>query len=274
MLSLEAHHIVPLRNWVADHLPTQHYPRGGRPPILSDSNLLTILLWDTIVLHHKTLKDLHTFSRLYLRSEFPCLPKYSGFVAHCHRVLPKMWDLLHELCVDRSIRLVDSTILDVCKLHRANRHKVAKNIASFGYNHQGAHYGFKLHLSVGLDGALCAFHLTPADVFDGQILPELIDRHTSIAVGDTHYGGVVMRTFVYEQFGTIVVATPHAKQKKKLMTRWQKMLLTWRTKIEAVNDRLKEHLSLVSSFPRSVEGYLLHYVRILLGYQMLVLSHL
>lgn len=40
-------------------------------------------------------------------------------------------------------------------------------------------------------------------------------------------------------------------------------------KIEATFDLLKELLPLVSSFPRSVNGCLLHYVRILLGYQML-----
>jgi Transposase DDE domain len=272
MLSLEAHHIADLRLWTANHLPTQRYPNGGRPPILRDSDVVTILLWDTIILHHKTLKDLHAFACMYLRTEFPRLPKYNGFLAHCHRVLPHLWTLLEELCVERSIRLVDSTIIDVCKVHRANRYRVAKGIASFGFNHQGTHFGFKLHLSVGLDGALCTFHLTPADVFDGQMLPELIDGRTKVAVGDMHYGGIVMREYVQERFGTIVIATPHTKQRKKLMASWQRFLLRWRTKIEAVNDRLKEHLHLVSSFPRSLSGYLLHYARILLGYQMLVLS--
>jgi hypothetical protein len=104
------------------------------------------------------------------------------------------------------------------------------------------------------------------------MLPELLRGHVHIAVGDTHYGGRVMRDFVYERFGTIVLATPHAKQKRGMMTRWQRQLLRRRTKIEAVYDALKEHLHLVSSFPRSICGYLLHYVRILLGYQILVLS--
>lgn len=272
MLSLEAHDIVPLRHWVANHLPKQTYARGGRPPLLQDSELVTILLWDTIVLHQKTLKDLHTFALMYLREEFPTIPKYSGFMAHCHRVLPQMWSLLEEICIDAPVRIVDSTMLQVCKLHRANQHRVAKNIASFGYNHQGAHYGFKLHTSVSLNGKLCAFYFTSASEYDGQILPELIDHHTKIVVGDSHYGGHVMQEYVYEQFGTMVITKPHTKQKKKIMAQWQQILLDWRTKIEAVFDQLKEHLSLVSSFPRSINGYLLHYVRILLGYQILALS--
>jgi hypothetical protein len=35
---------------------------------------------------------------------------------------------------------------------------------------------------------------------------------------------------------------------------------------------LKQHLHLQSSFPRSMQGYALHYIRILLGYQLLALG--
>jgi len=56
------------------------------------------------------------------------------------------------------------------------------------------------------------------------------------------------------------------------MPEWQHKLLTFRSKIESVFDYLKEHLHLVSSFPRSVMGYLLHYVRILLAYLIMVVS--
>ncbi len=274
MLSLEAHHIVALRTWVADHLPKQTYPKGGRPPILQDSDLVTLLIWNTLVLHQKPLKDLHTFARLYLSTEFRRLPKYNGFLAHCHRVLPKLWHLLEDLRSHACVRLVDSTMLPVCKLHRANRHRVAKSVAAFGYNHQGTHYGFKLHTSVSLDGKLCSFFFTPADVYDGQVLPELIDHRTRLAVGDSHYGGIIMRQFFWERFETIVLASPHYKQKTKMTAEWQRLLLNRRTKIEAVFDRLKEHLQLASSFPRSINGYLLHYISILLGYQILVLSQL
>jgi hypothetical protein len=56
------------------------------------------------------------------------------------------------------------------------------------------------------------------------------------------------------------------------MAFWQFFFLGQRSKIEAVFDMLKEHLHLVSSFPRSVRGSLVHYVRILLGYQIMALS--
>ncbi len=80
-----------------------------------------------------------------------------------------------------------------------------------------------------------------------------------------------MRRHVFEAYGTIVIAPPHPKQRKKMMTAWQHLFLKVRSKIESVFDFLKEHLQLVSSFLRSTRGYLLHYVRVLLGYQVMML---
>lgn len=152
---------------------------------------------------------------------------------------------------------------------RADSHKVAQSIAHFGKNHQGWHYGFKLHASVNHRGQFVGLALTPANVHDAQKIPSLVNRQTKIAVGDTSYTASVMRNFIWKTTGTIIVSPPHPKQKKKIMTQWQHKLLTARPKIESVFDYLKEHLHFVSSFPRSVNGYLLHYLCILLSYQIL-----
>ncbi len=164
---------------------------------------------------------------------------------------------------------MDSTVLPVCKRHRADSHKVCRNIADFGKNHQGWHYGFKLHMSVDPHGKLCGLAFTPASHSDTQQIPKILNEQTRIAVGDTLYGARVMREYIWKHYGTIIIAPPYPQQRKKLMAPWQQRLLSLRSKIECVFDMLKEHLNLVSSFPRSVSGYLLHYVRILLGYQIM-----
>ena len=46
-------------------------------------------------------------------------------------------------------------------------------------------------------------------------------------------------------------------------------MLEARPKIECTYDYLKEHLFLQTSFPRSVHGYAVHYIRVLLSYQLL-----
>lgn len=271
MLFLQSHHIVDLYYWVDKELPTQIY-KTGRPPLLQKSEIITILIWNTIVLKQKTLSDVHSFMKTYHSHDFH-LPKYSAFMNHCHQALPQMLLLLDQLLsATEAVRLMDSTMLPVSKPHRADRHKVAKGIAKFGKNWQGWHYGFKLHASVSLDGRLCGLAFTPANIYDAQIMPNILNQHCTIAVGDTLYGARVMGRIIYENYGTAIVAPPWPSQKKKLATDYQLYLLNQRAKVECVFDYLKEHMHLTSSFPRSVEGYVLHYVRILLSYQIMVLN--
>ncbi len=182
--------------------------------------------------------------------------------------------LTNMLSDEEAIRIMDSTMLEVCKLHRADRYKVARNKAQFGKNWQGWHYGFKLHASIGLNGLLSGIALTSANVHDAQMEHILLNKHTRIAVGDTLYGARVMRERMWKRYGTIIIAPPHPKQKKKLVAPWQIELLDVRSKIESVFDILKEHFHLVSSFPRSFTGYLVHYARVLLSYQIAVLSRI
>lgn len=272
MLSLSSHHIIDLYVLVDDTIPKISRPRGGRPATLSESELITILLWNQLAVKQKTLKDVHRWLLLYHQNEFPHIPKYNAFLDHCHRIAPLLHHLLTQLlCTDSSLRFMDSTMIPVCKLARADNHRTALGMAQFGKNHQGWHYGFKLHASIDPKGRLRGIALTPANVYDAQMMPRILNDRTRITVGDSHYGASVMRQHIWETYGTIIIAPPHFKQKKKIMAGWQYLLLKMRPKIESVFDYLKEHLHLVSSFPRSVKGYLLHYLRILLGYQLLVM---
>ena len=45
-----------------------------------------------------------------------------------------------------------------------------------------------------------------------------------------------------------------------------------RPKVEAVFGLLKERFSLVTHYPRSIAGYLAHYLRTLLAYQLEAIS--
>lgn len=273
MLVLQKHHITDLYVWIDDSLSKNNKPYGGRPSSLGDSELVTILIWNTLTVKQRNLKDIYSWIKLDYQEEIPSLPCYENFVKHYHRILPRLIDLLNQILVTNSnIKIMDSTMLEVCKLVRADNHKTCKNIAQFGKNHQGWHYGFKLHASVNLSGQLGKIFITPANFHDTQAMPKILNEETILAVGDGGYTASVMKKFIFENYGTIVVSPPHPKQNKKLLTLWQYQLLKIRPKIESVFDYLKEHLNLVSSFPRSVAGYFLHYVRILLGYQIMAIS--
>lgn len=271
MRALQRQYIVDLFVLVDDSLPKQ--VKRGAKSVLTDSELLTILIWDGLTEPHKNLSSIHAWITREYGDYFPRLPKYQNFVAHVHRLLPQMVRLLQSLLVSGApLRFADSTMLPVCKPIRADRHKVAKGVAQFGKNWQGWHYGFKLHAAIDHHNRLAALVFTPASEHDNQHMEQLVDQQTRILVGDSHYGGAVMRKRLWKKHQTIVIAPPHHTQKKKIAASWQMLLLHMRPKIEATFGRLKEQHYLVTSFPRSVKGYFTHYVRVLLGYQMSVNS--
>ena len=268
MLSSKSNFITDLFVVIDDLLPKEEVGKG-RPKLMQNSELITALIWNSLTVHSKTIVDLHKWLLLYHQNDFKKIPHYSAFERQCLNTIPLLIFTIRTLLLDKtSIRFMDSTMLEVCKLQRADDHKVCKGLAKFGKNWQGWHYGFKLHASIDAAGRFCGLAISPADTHDSRAEPYLLNKHTKLAVGDTTYGGKAMNDYIFEQYGTIVIAPPHPKQNKKLMTKWQQFFLNMRSKIEASFDYLKNHLGLVSSFPRSPRGYLFHWLRIILGYQM------
>lgn len=107
-------------------------------------------------------------------------------------------------------------MLPVCKIYRADRHRVAKGIAAFGKNHQGWHYGFKLHAACNPKGHLAAVYVTPANENDGQQIPKLVHDATMVAVGDGGYTASVMRRKMWREHGCFILSPPHPSQKKSM----------------------------------------------------------
>lgn len=270
MRFLRAHHITNLVTVVDTFLPRGGTnPKGGRPLILHPNETIALLLFSSFVAPQRTMKGVYTWAQTYYYRRFR-LPSYKSFVRKCHQALPSMLTLLDQLLLKKApLRFMDSTMLHVCKLVRANRHKVAKGLASFGMNWQGWHYGFKLHAACSPDGKLAAVYFTPANEHDGQQIPHLVNNETVIAVGDGTYNASVMRRKMWCEHQVYILAPPHPKQNKKVLQQWQLFLLHKRTKIECTFDYLKEHMLLETSFPRSVNGYAVHYIRTLLAYQLM-----
>jgi len=156
--------------------------------------------------------------------------------------LDKLVLILGQILNEKApLRILDSTYLLVCQWRRMDSHKVAKGKAKMGKNWQGWHYGFKMHVSVDQKGNLCGIVFTPADVHDIHGMKYILNKYCKLAVGDTLYGAKVMGRIMYEKYGTVIIAPPHPKQRKKIATEWQHFLLHFRTKIEAVFDVLKDN---------------------------------
>lgn len=278
MRVLRTHHLIPLFVMVDDAVASstalkKDTSRGGRPSVLRDSEVITILTFNLLTVQQSTLKQVYVWVQQYHASDFPHLPNYQNFVKHCHRLIPELERILSSLLAFKApLRFMDSTMLEVCKLVRRSSHRVARGYATTGYNHQGEHYGFKLHMSIDNDGRIAAAILSTAKTHDSRAIPYLVNEHTKVAVGDTGYRSQPLHKKIQKAFGTFILTPPHYKQRTQLFTTSQVKLLKRRPKIETIFDYLKEHLHLESSFPRSMQGYALHYLRILLGYQLMVLG--
>ena len=270
MRLLRAHHITNLVTVVDSFLPRAlANPSGGRPVVLHTNEVVALLLFSSMVAPQRTLKGVYVWAQTHYYRKFR-LPAYSSWVRKCHQALPDMLLILDQLLVkDTDLRFMDSTMLEVCRLVRADRHKVAKVIADFGKNWQGWHYGFKLHAACNTKGQLAAVYFTPANESDSQQIPHLVNDATTIAVGDGGYIASVMQRKMWREHHAYILTPPHPKQTKQILAKWQLTLLRARPRIECVFDYLKEHLLLVTSFPRSVNGYAVHYVRTLLAYQLM-----
>lgn len=113
MSAIQKHHIVDLYVLV-DNLIEQPVRRGHKP-VLRDSELLTILIWDGLNEPHKTLKATYNWINRDYVDCFPKMPRYQKFVAHCHRILPTLiWLLQSTLVSSAPLVFADSTMLPVC----------------------------------------------------------------------------------------------------------------------------------------------------------------
>ena len=98
----------------------------------------------------------------------------------------------------------------------------------------------------------------------GEFLNSIQD---SIVVGDIGYVSAVLDLKANENNN--ILLTAKRKNMKTLATVGQNKCMNMRGRIESVFGKLKERYKLVTSLPRSVTGYLAHYIRYVFSYMVL-----
>lgn len=126
----------------------------------------------------------------------------------------------------------------------------------------GYSYGFKFHLAVDGAGNLAGFHFSKGSHHDRRRATKLVRGQTKVLVGDSHYGGKpLVAELAAKGVGVVSNTNPDpSPADRKLLKR--------RSLVESVFSTLKVKYQMVSSYCRSRSGYLLYYLRVLLGYQL------
>jgi len=241
---------------------------SGRKPSLNLSEAATISLL-------KARYNIQTWKGLYqllgdkFRGDFN-LPSYKSFVLLMNQSAKYILVLLNAfLQINRKksgvIKLIDSTPLPVCRNYNISRHKTMRPLATRSRSTKGWFYGLKLHLVSDLNGNILYIKFTTANVGDRAILDKVLDKiKDSIVVADAGYCSKSLDHKANKNHNILITAL--RKNMKKMASYLDICLLNLRSRVEVIFSILKERLNLETSLPRSINGYISHYIHVIFGY--------
>lgn len=165
------------------------------------------------------------------------------------------------------VKHTDATDIPVSLNKNVRYHKTMSGLAAWGKTGKGWFYGLKLHLTSDLKHKVLAIKFTAGNVHDGSMTVKLNKGLYGIFVADAAYLGDKLSKEFYIEHRRILF-TAVRKNMKKLMTRWQDLLYKTRMQIEINFRNLKCFYGLVTSMPRSIDGFFAHYLYSLLAYMI------
>ena len=163
------------------------------------------------------------------------------------------------------IKHTDSTDIPVCLNKNAKYHKIMHGFAEWGHSGKGWYYGLKLHITTDLNRKILAISFTPANKSDRAEFMYLNKNLNGLFVADAGYVSNDLAKKFHIEDKRILFAKPRANM-KKIITEFQKKLYDTRMIIELNFRSLKMFYSLITSMPRSVDGYLANYIYSLLAF--------
>jgi len=250
--------IVQIMRW-------EDKPLGGRPPVLNIAEIACIILIQKEY-NVVNVKSLYKLIKTCYKSEFK-LPSYKSFnesVIKYSKYLLKLVMVILQFNQSQSgtLNFVDSTSIPVCKIYRSSCHKVMKQLARKSKTTIGWYYGIKLHILCDEQGKLLDIAFTTSTVDDRKPLMKFLERIMDrVIVADGGYCGVSLIAKAKENNNIVLAAV--RKNMKTIATMWQEKGMNMRSVVERCFSVMKTRLNLVTSLPRSVNGYLSHYMRCL-----------
>jgi len=233
----------------------------GRKLALSLTDILTTALF-------KHLAQITTKKKLWELLEPEC--SYKTLVVNMNRfsylALRMLFILLrYNRLNTHLVKHIDSTDIPVCSVRKAKYHQVMKTFANWGKTGKGWFYGLKMHLISDLEGRLLSIKFTSGNIDDREVVIDLSKGLKGIFIADAGYISKDLAKEFYQENKRIFLAKPRANM-KKLATMVDVYLYGTRMMIELNFRSLKMFYGLVTSLPRSINGYLANYIYSILAY--------
>jgi len=245
----------------------------GRKLSLPIGEIITLALY-------KQTQNIATKKAIWKDFAPPC--SYKTLVVNMNRfALLALFVLLQIFRMNRLsahiVKHTDATDIPVCLNKNAKSHKTMQGLAASGYSGKGHYYGIKLLMTSDLKRTMLAIRFSPANTHGTKIFTKLNDDPNGVFVADAEYISEKLQREFYREHRRILFARPRKNRNefvsrrlemKKLITAFQYHPYNTRMLIELNFRNLKMFYGLVTSLPRSINGYLANYIYSLLAYAL------
>ncbi len=242
----------------------QALERPGPAPHLSDSELITIALYQELIGEPRE----DHFFRLHqasLQTFFPGLNERSRY----NRRKRDLWSVILAVRVSLQMVLdalaleetaaIDSAPVACVGYKRGKQSSDFLGTADYGVCSSKAmkYFGCKFHSVVSLTGVIMSFLLTPASPYDNQPVVELLDsfsHHLKRLLGDGAYNDAALQRFLEQYRSLELLAPAKVNQPPQRSKQAQQQLNRLRLICETVNAQLQEQLHLSKHYAKSTWG--------------------
>lgn len=235
----------------------------GRPRKIAQIDALTLSLYQ-----HRSTRATKRSIYEDLRSSLRC--SYKTLVVSMNKAAVLAGQLL-GLIMHRSapashpVKYTDATDLPVCLKKNADDHQTMRGLAGFGHSTKGWYYGLKMTMTRDDDGRILGLKFSDPGTNDRDLFRQINKHLIGILVADAGYVSKDLERDMYIEGKRFALIRPY-KSMKKLATAWQLAVYRGRFKIEFDFRSLKLFHGLVTSLPRSVNGYLANYLQSVLAF--------
>ena len=238
--------------------------RAGRPPRLSDAELLTLAVAQVLLGVRSEARWLRFVPRA-LPGAFPYLPGQSGYNKRLRAAVPLIKRLIRMLAADTDlwtdpVWVTDSTPVECARSRPTAQRSELAGWAGYGYcaSHSRFFWGLRLHLVCTPAGLPTSWALADPKLDDRQVLmailthdPTLLaDRPGLIIVADKGYVSAELDAFLADRGAALLRPSYRNRSPRP----GEHLLKPIRQLIESVNDTLKGQLDLELHGGRSSNG--------------------
>ena len=229
-------------------------------PKLSDIELISLMIlaeFKSIDSEHQLFRDIKGFeiaSRIersvYNRRKRKLFP-------FMEEIRMKMVEKFNEF---ETFFVVDSMLLEVCKISRSSRSKICKEtdyaIPNKGFcASQNLHfYGYKLHAVCSINGVFQSFDLSPASVHDIHYLQDIKTQLSDcVILADKGYLSSTIQLDLFKEVN-IQLETPKRKNQKDYKPQFYPFK-KYRKRIETLFSQLCDQFMIRRNYAKTFQGY-------------------